>query len=177
MTDGYFFDTDCLSAFLWVRGESILSQLYAGRIILPAQVYDELAKVPHLQAKVDILKNNGDLVVESMDVDSPEYYDYIQMTTAKPETGIKRIGRGEAAGIAMVKERGGILASNNLRDILPYIKKYELNHITTGDILFEAMNSGLITETEGNTLWSDMRRKRRMLPAETFSDYIESKQI
>lgn len=23
MTDGYFFDTDCLSAFLWVRGESM----------------------------------------------------------------------------------------------------------------------------------------------------------
>lgn len=174
MTDGYFFDTDCLSAFLWVRGESILSRLYAGRIILPAQVYDELKKVPHLLARADAMKNNGDLVVESMEVDSAEYHDYLQMTTT-PEAGMRIIGRGEAAGIAMVKERGGILASNNLRDISPYITKYGLEHITTGDILIEAMKSGLISETDGNNLWSNMLRKRRMLPTSTFTDYIKSK--
>ena len=65
MTEKYFFDTDCLSAFLWVREESILARLYAGRIILPAQVYNELQRVPHLLARVDTLKNNGDLSVES----------------------------------------------------------------------------------------------------------------
>ena len=47
MTEKYFFDTDCLSAFLWVREESVLAKLYSGRIILPAQVYNELKKVPH----------------------------------------------------------------------------------------------------------------------------------
>lgn len=30
LTDTYYFDTDCLSAFLWVRNESILAQLYPG---------------------------------------------------------------------------------------------------------------------------------------------------
>ncbi len=172
MTDRYFFDTDCLSAFLWVRGESILSQMYAGHIILPAQVYDELKKVPHLVEKVDLLKNNGDLTVESMEVDSAEYHDYLKMTT-RPEAGMRIIGKGEAAGIAMVKERGGILASNNMRDILPYVDRYGLGHITTGDILREAMDSGIITEAEGNRIWSDMLRKRRMLPTATFSDYIK----
>ena len=44
MIEKYFFDTDCLSAFLWVREESILAKLYARRIILPAQVYNELKK-------------------------------------------------------------------------------------------------------------------------------------
>lgn len=176
MTDGYFFDTDCLSAFLWVRGDSILSKLYAGRIVLPVQVYDELKKVPHLLARADTMKNNGDLVVESMEVDSTEYYDYLQMTTT-PETGMRIIGRGEAAGIAMVKVRGGILASNNLRDISPYVTKYGLNHITTGDILIEAMNSGIISETDGNTIWSNMLRKRRMLPTPTFTDYLRDKQV
>lgn len=117
LTEEYFFDTDCLSAFLWVRGESILSKLYAGHIVLPAQVYDELKKVPHLPAKADAMRSIGVLLVESMGVGSAEYHDYIQMT-AKPEAGMRLIGRGEAAGIAMVKARGGILASNNLRDIL-----------------------------------------------------------
>lgn len=171
MTEKYFFDTDCLSAFLWVRGESILARLYAGRIILPTQVYNELQRVPHLLARVDTLKNNGDLTVESMEAGSEEYNDYLQMTTS-PETGMRIIGRGEAAGIAMAKQRDGTLASNNLRDIRPYVEKYELSHITTGDILIEAMYAGIITEAEGNTIWSDMIRKRRMLPTTSFSEYL-----
>ena len=116
MTEKYFFDTDCLSAFLWVREESILARLYAGRIILPTQVYNELQRVPHLQARVDVLKNHGDLSIESMETGSAEYLDYLQMTTS-PEDGMRIIGRGEAAGIAMAKHREGTLASNNLRDI------------------------------------------------------------
>ena len=171
LTEKYFFDTDCLSAFLWVREESILAKLYAGRIILPAQVYHELQKVPHLLARVDTLKDNGYLSVESMEAGSEEYNDYLQMTTS-PEAGMRIIGRGEAAGIAMAKQRDGTLASNNLRDILPYVEKYEIPHITTGDILIEAMDAGIITETEGNTIWSDMIRKRRMLPTATFSEYL-----
>lgn len=176
MTEEYFFDTDCLSAFLWVRGESILSKLYAGHIILPAQVYDELKKVPHLLARADAMRSTGALLVESMAVGSAEYYDYIQMTV-KPEAGMRLIGRGEAASIAMVKARGGILASNNLRDILPYVTKHKLSHITTGDILMKAMNEGIITEAEGNVIWTNMLRKRRMLPAVTFSDYIRNKRV
>lgn len=171
MTEKYFFDTDCLSAFLWVREESILTKLYAGKIILPAQVYNELTKVSHLSARVNALKNNGDLCVESMEVGSDEYKDYIQMTTT-PEPGMRIIGNGEAAGIAMVKQRGGTLAGNNLRDILPYVEKYKIRHITTGDILFEAMEAGIITEKDGNMIWAGMLRKRRMLPTATFSDYL-----
>ena len=76
MTERYFFDTDCLSAFLWVRRESILAKLYAGRIILPSQVYGKLQKVPHLLARVDVLKTGRSFRVESMGVGSAEYEDY-----------------------------------------------------------------------------------------------------
>lgn len=93
MTEKFFFDTDCLSAFLWVHEESILSRLYAGRIILPTQVYNELRRVPHLLARVDRLKNNGDLSIESMEVGSEEYNAYLKMITA-PEKGMRIIGRG-----------------------------------------------------------------------------------
>ena len=98
MTEKYFFDTDCLSAFLWVREESILAKLYEGRIILPAQVYNELQRVPHLLAKVDTLKNSGALNIESMEAGSAEYNDYLQMITS-PAAGMRIIGRGEAAGL------------------------------------------------------------------------------
>ena len=32
MTDELFFDTDCLSAFLWINNTNILQKLYSGRI-------------------------------------------------------------------------------------------------------------------------------------------------
>ena len=73
MTEKYFFDTDCLSAFLWVREESILAKLYAGKIILPAQVYNELQRVPHLLAKVSI----SDLNYRKGPSTSYDSYDYI----------------------------------------------------------------------------------------------------
>lgn len=173
MTEKYFFDTDCLSAFLWVREDSILARLYSGKIILPSQVYNELQRVPHFLARVDTLKNSGDLCIESMETDSEEYNDYLRMTTA-PERGMRIIGRGEAAGIAMAKQRNGTLASNNLRDIKAYVEKYHISHITTGDILIEAMNAGIITEADGNIIWGDMLLKRRMLPTRTFSEYLSS---
>lgn len=44
MTNDYFFDTDCLSAFLWINDTNILEVLYGGKIILPDQVYLELSK-------------------------------------------------------------------------------------------------------------------------------------
>lgn len=121
LTDRFFFDTDCLSAFLWVHGESIL--------------------------------------------------------IATPDSGMRIIGKGEAAAIAMVKERGGTIASNNLKDVSSYVEKYGLEHITTGDILMQAMRSGIISEADGNDIWTNMIRKRRMLPTATFADYIKSKPI
>lgn len=42
MTKKIFIDTDCISAFLWVNNESLLSQLYPGRIVMPKPVYDEI---------------------------------------------------------------------------------------------------------------------------------------
>ena len=73
----------------------------------------------------------------------------------------------------MVKQRGGTLASNNLRDVRAYVEKYSLRHITTGDILREALEADLITIAEGDALWAEMIRKRRMLPAATFTEYLE----
>jgi hypothetical protein len=45
MTDKLFFDTDCISAFLWVKEENIILKLYPGKIILPKPVLNELTEV------------------------------------------------------------------------------------------------------------------------------------
>ncbi|WP_346866638.1 MULTISPECIES: hypothetical protein [unclassified Clostridium] len=176
MTDSYFFDTDCLSAFLWVRNQNLLIKLYGGKIVLPEQVYSELShpRIPHLKTMTDNLKNNGDISIAKIDMDTEEYEIYSKLTRS-PDKGFKVIGKGEAAAIALVKTKGGILASNNMKDIKQYVEAYGLEHVTTGDILVEALNKKYITEDEGNTIWANMIAKNRKLPNSTFTEFLESK--
>lgn len=55
MTDDLFFDTDCLSAFLWINDTNILYELYGGRIVLPEPVCQELSnRVFHISGSVRI---------------------------------------------------------------------------------------------------------------------------
>lgn len=77
--------------------------------------------------------------------------------------------------IALSKTFNGIVASNNLRDITQYIEEYDLQHKTTGDILVEALDAGIISEPEGNTLWTNMLRKRRQLGAPSFTEFLHQK--
>lgn len=110
----------------------------------------------------------------TISVDSEAYYLYHKLTVT-PDNGHKVIGPGEAASIALAKIHNGIVASNNLRDISSYIDEFGLRHITTGEILTEALERGLITEAEGNAIWISMIAKRRKLGASSFSEYILAK--
>ena len=172
MTDDLFFDTDCLSSFLWINDTNILHELYGGKIVLPEPVYQELSNpcVPHMKQRADVLIANKDATVKTIDAGTQEYKLYSVLI--KGEKGKKAIGRGEAAGIALAKTYNGILASNNYKDIAPYIAEYHLRHVDTGMILKEALERGLITEEEGNHIWGQMLAKKRKLPASTFSEYL-----
>ena len=175
MTDDLFFDTDCLSSFLWVNDTNILHELYGGKIVLPEPVYQELSNpcVPHIKQRADVLIANKDATVKTIDVGTQEYNLYSVLVKGEKEK--KAIGRGEAAGIALAKTYNGILASNNYKDIAPYIEMYQLRHIDTGTILTEALERGLITENDGNRIWSQMLAKKRKLPAGSFTEYLEMK--
>ncbi len=175
MTEPLFFDTDCLSAFLWVNKTSILARLYPGRIIIPAQVYEELSSpsIRHLKARVDTLIANGDAVIERIMSGTEEYKLYRKLVS-DPDPGHVIIGFGEAAAIVLAKAQGGILASNNLKDVSAYVAEFGLRHKTTGDILKEALEHGLITESVGNQLWQNMRSKRRKLGYQSFSEFLEA---
>lgn len=176
MTDSLFFDTDCLSAFLWVHNESLLPKLYPGKIVIPKPVYIEFCRpsISHLKARIDTMFAKGEVIIQDIVVGTDEFNTYYQLTES-PTDGLKTIGKGEAASIALAKEKRGIVASNNLRDIDVYIKEFELEHTTTSDILVDAYQQGLITEVEGNSIWAAMVAKRRRLGANSFSEYILAK--
>lgn len=125
MTDSLFFDTDCISAFLWVRNESLLPQLYPGRIVIPRPVYDELSnpRIAHLKVRIDALVSAGQAEIVEIIVGTEEYNMFYKLTV-EPDKGQKLIGKGEAASIALAKENDGIAASNNLRDIGNYVERF-----------------------------------------------------
>lgn len=173
MIDDLFFDTDCLSAFLWINDTNLLEQLYAGKIIIPGPVYQELSNpsIPHIKKRADFLLTKGVALIKQIDLDKDESILYRMLV--KGTKTEKAIGKGEAAGIALAKTYDGILASNNWKDIGLYIKKYELRHIDTGIILVEGVKKKLITEKQGNIMWEQMINKNRMLPEKTFYDYLK----
>lgn len=171
-----FFDTDCISAFLWVDEQAILPKLYPGRIVIPEPVYDELSnpRIPHLKQRIDEMKSKGQVRIVSVQHGVPEYDSYMRMTNS-PGKGKTIIGKGEASVLVLAKENDGIVASNNLRDIMQYIKEFGLEYVTTGDIMVEAYEKSLITEAQGNSIWDSMLAKRRKLGADSFFDYLEKK--
>lgn len=175
MTEKLFFDTDCLSSFLWVREENILLKLYPGRIVLPKQVFDELSNpsIPHIKHKVNELLFKGEISTKEILLGTEEFSLYYNLAISPPRGG-KPIGRGEAAAIALAKAYDGIVASNNLKDISSYVERYGLEHVTTGDILVAALHKGYINEIIGNQIWTKMIQKRRMLPAATFTEYLKT---
>ena len=74
LIDSIFFDTDCICAFLWVNEESLLEKIYAGKIIIPKEVYDEIDRptIPHLKSRIDKLIDKGSVVIMCMDITSKE---------------------------------------------------------------------------------------------------------
>lgn len=177
MTNELFFDTDCLSAFLWINDTNILEELYGGNIVLPNPVYDELSnpRVPQLKRRADALIAKNMAVVKDIEVGSEEYRLYRQLVSGASDN--KAIGNGEAAGIALAKTYNGILASNNYRDIADYVEKYGLRHVDTGMILKEALDKNLITEADGNEVWQKMIERNRRLPTASFSEYLKKEDV
>ena len=175
MTDVLYFDTDCISAFLWVKAEHILTTLHSRNMVIPQQVYDELSNpyTPHLKERVDRIITNGDISVKSILTGTSEFSLYTKLTNS-PDEGRSIIGRGEASVISLASTSGGIIASNNLRDVKSYALDLGLRHITTGDILIKAYETSLITENDGNDLWNAMLAKKRKLGPASFTEYLNT---
>ena len=173
MTKPLFFDTDCLSAFLWVNGQALLPKLFPNRIIIPSDVYAEIDRpyISHLKERVDCLLQAGEVLVADILMGSPEYELFFKMT----EVDQPLIGKGEASAIALAKVQGGIVASNNLRDVERYVKKLKLELMTTGDILALAYERKIITKVQGNQIWREMLARKRKLGANSFTEFLREK--
>lgn len=175
MTKQIFFDTDCLSSFLWVKREDIIVNQFAGQIMIPKFVYVEMENpfVQQLKARLDTLIANGSAGIVEIQGGTSEAAIFCELTNT-PQSGRAIIGKGEAAAIALAKEYNGMVASNNLRDVAYYISLFGLELKTTADILCDSFSDGYITLSEADAIWIGMLAKKRKLPAISFSDYLRT---
>jgi predicted nucleic acid-binding protein len=159
-----------------VNEEKILTQLYSGKIVIPQQVYNELSfpRISHLKRRLDVLINGGDAVVQPILTDTPEFILYSKYINS-PDKGHNIIGKGEASALALASVKSGAIASNNLKDVAVYVSELNIRHITTGDILVEALEASLITVSDGNSIWNAMLARKRKIGSASFTDYIHSK--
>ena len=167
-----FYDTDCLSCFIVIDDTSILEEQFEC-IYLPYEVYEEFDR-PHIQElknRVDNLIEKGFVKVIKFDTNTEDYILFMKLSS--DYFSDKPIGKGEAAVIVHAKKHDGIVASNNTKDVLRYVKKYNLERITTGDILIMALENGIISEKEGNAIWSRMMKWNRWLGEKDFTSYLQ----
>ena len=70
--------------------------MYAGSIIVPQQVYNELSYpgTPQLKLRVDYLINNRYAMLEHILINTPEFNLYTKLT-ASPDKGSIIIGKGK----------------------------------------------------------------------------------
>ena len=88
------------------------------------QVYDEISRVAYLKWRVDFLMRGGRLRKEGVSLNGEDLSLYFELTSGSRFLPV--IGKGEAAGIVLAKKHDGILASNNLRDVKRYVRKFGL---------------------------------------------------
>ncbi|MDY0138723.1 MAG: hypothetical protein RBR50_03395 [Candidatus Izemoplasmatales bacterium] len=174
MTKIVFFDTDCISSFLWTQTQHLLIHCFGIDMIIPRQVYNEISRVPHLRQRIDEMVTDGNLIIEDIQLNTDENTLYLDLTDHTRASSLPLIGRGEAAAIVLTKKNNGILASNNFRDVSHYVELYGLNHISTPDIIHRVVNESVLTIAQADVVWTQMIAKKRKLPFRTYSDYLNS---
>lgn len=108
--------------------------------------------------------------VKHMQVGSKEHALYKRL-----QKKFKFLGKGESAVIAITCQCDGVIASNNLLDVMGLVEDYNLNLVTTAFILAKAYENGVKSRKELDGIWRDMVKngRKRSLPHNigSFSEY------
>lgn len=169
-----FYDADCLESFLFVDAGYVLEELFS-KIVIPEQVYQEIMN----ESTPLIVKRNFENLKESF-VEIREIYfpsqEYVTYKSIEKgfwsKTG-KVCGSGESAAMALAHLNNGIVASNNLSDVLEYIEDLDIGLITSSMILTEALKKEIISIDTANSLYVGMIRKGMDLPCNSFFEYYD----
>jgi len=160
-------DTDFVSSFAWVNRMDILEGLYSGRMMVLEEVMIELERVRNLADLVCFSIMHGHIKRKGMMAGSAEALEYARLHDRD------QYGSGEAACMAYAYCRGGIVASNNLKDVKRYCDERQIQLLTTADVLLQEYQEGRLRLEHVDLTWQHMVQKRNRLPTGTFTEYLK----
>lgn len=160
-------DADVLIHF-FIAGEILrLGLVFPGKLRILDVVYEELARkrafkgqLDNLLARCAVVK----LMVMPTDGAVLREYAYIHNT-------LKR-GKGEAACMAVAKHAKCAIASSNLTDVADYCATMNIRYYTTMDVLYEALQKGVMNEPECDAFIAAVLGVDDKLPVKKMKDYI-----
>lgn len=143
-------DTGIISRYGLINRFDILQELYSGNIILPTEVIVECIRVPMLQSCIqDALTYKWIEEFKINYVDHPNIMlDYAKLS--------KKFGPGESAVMAIAKNKGWTVGSDDMRATAKYCSKNSIPLLGSLGILYDAYDKELVNEKEGQAILNDM---------------------
>ncbi len=169
MTKPVFYDTDCLSSFLQINRIDLLKREYS-KIIISVQVKDELfnKNTPEkIKNRLTSLIHEGYVEIKDLEYGSDEFNQYFTFIT---DSKTENTGKGELSVISLAISNNGILASTNLDDVCYFVKKYNLEHVTTSKIIVTCYVKGYLTFDEADKIWGKLLKNPKH-PQMSFKDF------
>ena len=143
---------------------------------MPAPVYNELiniVKYKNLKNDLNFLINDGFVEIEELEFASPEETTYNLISRGFWSDG-NPIGKGESAAMAFAIENNGIVASNNLTDVVDICESYEIPIITASMIMAFCLELNIISKVEIESVWKKiLDNTKQKLPKNTFNEYYD----
>ena len=167
------YDSDCISSFLKINEVKLLKKLFS-QILVPKQVYDEITTPDsywQVRKLAISLKNNGYLKIIPIETSYQSLKNYNSMIKGKWG---RPIGRGEAAALSLAILNNGIIASNNLKDVKDIAQKNSIPIMTSSIILTALYEKGVLSKSEVESVWAEMKKRDTILPTKTFEIYYKT---
>ena len=171
-------DTDVISHFIATGNISRLAEIFKpNELFVVDIVYEEACRHPwdaDRKAKVDAWLSS----IKKKPIAFPFHVENVkkEFYRIKKENGLTDMG--ERACMAMAKYGKEVIASSNFSDIKSYCDANDIEYLGCLDILYIAMQKGLITEAECDAFISDaMALNHARFPVSAMKDYVPDRDL
>lgn len=145
------------------------------KIVIPEQVYNEVMfeNTPSYIKENFLKLREGFVEIYEFELGSPQFSAYRNIKKGYWSVNGAVCGDGEASAMALAHVNGGVVASNNLSDVVEYISRLNFELITSSMILSKAFEKGIVSKDEADSLWDAMLKDGQYLPCGSFKKYYE----
>lgn len=149
-------DADVIFHLFRADRMSLLKELYKGRIYILDLVVEELKSFAPSQ--LDFIIKLG--ILQEMNFPTSNKEILSEYNRLRKEDK----GKGESACMAVCRHQKNIIASNNLKDIKPYCQQFQIEYLTTMDILAVSFLKKKLTAAEADYCIYLIKSQRGKLP-------------